>query len=60
MKNLTLPLTFHHNETIAPVSNQTKIKSGDQVTFLVNLRRKDEAEEWFNGNGWKSNDFSPT
>ena len=45
MKNLTLPLTSHNNETIVPVSDQTKIKSGDQVTFLVNLRRKEEAEE---------------
>jgi hypothetical protein len=60
MENLVLPLLFHHNEKIIPVDDRIKIKNGDQVSYLINLRRREEAEEWFERNGWRSDGISPT
>jgi len=55
-----LPLLFHRNEKIIPVDDRIKIKNGDQVSYLINLRRREEAEEWFERNGWRSDGISPT
>ena len=60
MENLVLPLLFHRNEKIIPVDDRIKIKNGDQVSYLINLRRREEAEEWFERNGWRSDGISPT
>jgi len=53
MENIVLPIVFHHNGKVIPVDDHIKIKSGDSLTFLVNLRRRDEAEEWFQRKGWR-------
>jgi Trk K+ transport system NAD-binding subunit len=60
MENLVLPLVFHHNEKVIPVDDHIKLKRKDRVTFLINLRRREEAEEWFERNGWRSDGISPT
>jgi hypothetical protein len=60
MENLVLPLVFHYNEKVIPVDDHIKLKRKDRVTFLINLRRREEAEEWFERNGWRSDGISPT
>jgi Trk K+ transport system NAD-binding subunit len=52
MDNLVLPFVFHQNEKVIPVNDRIKLKRNDRVTFLINLRREKEAEEWFGKNGW--------
>ncbi len=52
MDHLVLPFVFHQNEKVFPVNDSIKLKRYDRVTFLINLRREKEAEEWFGKNGW--------
>ena len=52
MDNLVLPFVFHQNEKVIPVNDGIKLKRNDRVTFLINLRRKKEADDWFERNGW--------
>ena len=52
MDNLVLPFVFHQNENVIPVNDGIKLKRNDRVTFLINLRRKKEADGWFERNGW--------
>ena len=52
MDNLVLPFVFHQNENVFPVNDGIKLKRNDRVTFLINLRRKKEADGWFERNGW--------
>jgi gluconate kinase len=47
-----LPFVFHQNENVIPVNDGIKLKRNDRVTFLINLRRKKEADGWFERNGW--------
>ena len=47
MDNLVLPFVFHQNEKVIPVNDGIKLKRNDRVTFLVNLRREKEADDWF-------------
>lgn len=52
MDNLVLPFVFHQNEQVFPLNDSIKLKRNDRVTFLINLRREKEADEWFGKNGW--------
>ena len=52
MDHLVLPFVFHQNEKVFPVNDSIKLKRYDRVTFLINLRRGKEADEWFGKNGW--------
>ncbi|MFQ6608449.1 MAG: cation:proton antiporter [Fidelibacterota bacterium] len=52
MENLVLPLVYHHNSKVHPVDDNIKLKNGDLLTFLINLRRKVEAEGWLRQQGW--------
>ena len=52
MDNLVLPFVFHQNEKVIPVNDGIKLKRNDRVTFLINLRREKEADDWFERNGW--------
>ena len=52
MDNLVLPFVCNHKEKVIPVNDSIKIKKNDRVTFLINLRRKKEVDEWFERNGW--------
>ena len=45
MDNLVLPFVFHQNENVIPVNDGIKLKRNDRVTFLINLRRKKEADD---------------
>ena len=45
MDNLVLPFVFHQNEKVIPVNDGIKLKRNDRVTFLINLRRKKEADD---------------
>ncbi|MDE0745543.1 MAG: cation:proton antiporter [SAR202 cluster bacterium] len=52
MDNLVLPFVCNQYEKVIPVNDSIKIKKNDRVTFLINLRRKKEVDEWFELNGW--------
>ena len=52
MDNLVLPFVCNQYEKVIPVNDSIKIKKNDRVTFLINLRRKKEVNEWFELNGW--------
>ncbi len=52
MDNLVLHFVFHQNEKVIPVNDGIKLKRNDRVTFLINLRREKEADDWFERNGW--------
>ena len=52
MDNLVLPFVYNKKEKLIPVNDSIKIKKNDHVTFLINLRRKKEVDEWFERNGW--------
>ena len=45
MDNLVWPFVFHQNENVIPVNDDIKLKRNDRVTFLINLRRKKEADD---------------
>jgi len=47
MDNLELPFVFHQKVKIFPMNDSITLKGNDRVTFLINLRRKKEADEWF-------------
>jgi len=52
MDNLVLPFVCNQKGKVIPVNDSIKIKKNDHVTFLINLRRKKEVDEWFEDNGW--------
>ena len=52
MDNLVLPFVFHQNVKVIPMNDGIKLKRNDRVTFLINLRREKEADDWFERNGW--------
>jgi len=47
-----LPLVYIRKASVSPVDNQYQLKKEDQVIFLINENRLDEANDWLNKNGF--------
>ena len=49
---IMLPLVYIRKASVSPVDNQYQLKKEDQVIFLINENRLDEANDWLNKNGF--------
>ncbi|MBZ0267043.1 cation:proton antiporter [bacterium] len=52
LHNILLPMTRHRSLRIAPVDEDTEVRSSDALTFLVFRDRAKEAEAWLVAGGW--------
>ena len=52
MIRIMLPLVYIRKASVSPVDNQYQLKKEDQVIFLINENRLDEANDWLNKNGF--------
>ncbi len=52
INKVLLPLVITRDEKSEPVTAETKVKSGDEVLFLVFDEKRKEANDWFAHDGW--------
>ena len=52
MIRIMLPLVYIRKASVSPVDNQYQLKKEDQVIFIINENRLDEANDWLNKNGF--------
>ena len=52
INNALLPLVVGKDDKAEPVTNETKVKSGDDVVFLIFEEKREEAKKWFASEGW--------
>jgi NhaP-type Na+/H+ or K+/H+ antiporter len=52
--NSLLPLAMQRGEGMVPLDDETRVKTGDVVFWLVFGERADELQEWLTSQGWYS------
>ena len=50
MKGFLLPMVLKKKKTLEPIDSSMNIKSGNQITFLINKKNEDKAQQWLKDN----------
>ncbi|MBT3664133.1 sodium:proton antiporter [bacterium] len=54
IKGFLLPMVLKQKKSLEPIDNTMKIKSGNQITFLINKKNEEKATDWLKENGFES------
>ena len=54
IKGFLLPMVLKQKKSLEPIDNTMKIKSGNQITFLINKKNEKKATDWLKENGFES------
>lgn len=54
IKGFLLPMVIKQKKSLEPIDNTMKIKSGNQITFLINKKNEEKATDWLKENGFES------
>ena len=54
IKGFLLPMVLKQKKSLEPIDNTMKIKSGNQITFLINKKNEEKATAWLKENGFES------
>jgi NhaP-type Na+/H+ or K+/H+ antiporter len=54
IKGFLLPMVLKKKKSLEPIDNTMKIKSGNQITFLINKKNEEKATDWLKENGFES------
>ena len=54
IKGFLLPMVLKQKKSLEPIDNTIKIKSGNQITFLINKKNEKKATDWLKENGFES------
>ena len=54
IKGFLLPMIIKKKSTVEPVDSKTKIRNGNQITFLINKRNEEKAATWLKDNGFST------
>ena len=54
IKGFLLPMVLKQKKSLEPIDNTMKIKSGNQITFLINKKNQEKATDWLKENGFES------
>ena len=54
IKGFLLPMVLKQKKSLEPIDNTIKIKSGNQITFLINKKNENKATDWLKENGFES------
>ena len=50
IKGFLLPMVLKKKKTLEPIDSSMNIKSGNQITFLINKKNEDKAQQWLKDN----------
>ncbi len=50
IKGFLLPMVLKKKKTLEPIDSSMDIKSGNQITFLINKKNEDKAQQWLKDN----------
>ncbi|MFL2989119.1 MAG: cation:proton antiporter [Candidatus Neomarinimicrobiota bacterium] len=53
IKGFLLPMVLKQKRSLEPIDNTMKIKSGNQITFLINKKNEEKATDWLKENGFE-------
>lgn len=56
VQNVLLPLALKRDDGVLPLDDQTRIKRGDEVYWLVLTERPQDPESWLEEQGWRRAD----
>lgn len=54
IKGFLLPMVLKQKKSLEPIDNTMKIRSGNQITFLINKKNEEKATDWLKENGFES------
>ena len=54
IKGFLLPMVLKQKKSLEPIDNTMKIKSGNQITFLISKKNEEKATDWLKENGFES------
>ncbi len=54
IKGFLLPMVLKQKKSLEPIDNTMKIKSGNQITFLINKKNEEKATDWLKENGFEN------
>ena len=50
IKGYLLPMVLKKKRTLEPIDSSMKIKNGNQITFLINEKNEEKAQQWLKNN----------
>ena len=50
IKGFLLPMVLKKKKTLEPIDSSMKIKNGNQITFLINEKNEEKAQQWLKNN----------
>ena len=53
IKGFLLPMVLKKKKTLEPIDSSMNIKSGNQITFLINKKNEDKAQQWLKDNNFE-------
>ena len=50
IRGFLLPIVLKKKKTLEPIDSSMNIKSGNRITFLINKKNEEKAQQWLKNN----------